>query len=139
MHPPPPIHAVDPPLKAKVENIELKLIISPFLGGKVIVFGDYFLSKQKKVEFLLANNCLTLSFFSVDVYFSPLCLACEKLIQVNESQYFASSVQAVDENAAIFVNSGVWLTADSLKADKNQFLHLDLARLMRVSKVCDIN
>ena len=42
------------------------------------------------------------------------------------------------KNAAIFVNSGVWLTADSLKADKNQFLHLDLIRLMRVSKVCDI-
>ena len=71
--------------------------------------------------------------------FYPLCLACEKRIQVNESRYFASSVQSVDEsNAAIFVDSGVWLTADSLKREKNQFLHLDLGRLMRVSKVCDV-
>lgn len=71
--------------------------------------------------------------------FYPLCLACEKRIQVNESQYFASSVQSVDEsNTAIFVDSGVWLTADSLKKEKNQFLHLDLGGLMRVSKVCDV-
>ena len=35
------------------------------LSGKIVVFDDYFLSKEKKVKFVLVNNCLTLSSYIV--------------------------------------------------------------------------
>ena len=35
------------------------------MGGKIIVFDDYFLWKDKMHNFLLVNNCLTLISFIV--------------------------------------------------------------------------
>ena len=70
------------------------------------------------------------------VTFFPLTIACEKKIEIEASGYSASSESSsAPASKASFASLGVWMTSDSLSADRNQFLRLDLSRLMRITKV----
>ncbi|XP_028398838.1 uncharacterized protein LOC114522366, partial [Dendronephthya gigantea] len=62
--------------------------------------------------------------------------ACEKRIELKSDQYSASSESSKGPaKYASFFQPGVWQTSDAMAREKNQFLQLDLSRLMRVTKI----